>query len=505
MVKIALLLWLGMPGWIPARWDGGPMEVARRAQNRTAPADSSALAGWYDPSTLAVLDGTPINCLLLTFSADVDSEIEKRQHRLVQEYARAARERGIATLGLIHPGRDPSTIAAAADEVRLDGLVLEAGFPEGPQFAAKLAAALRSRKSDTVVIPIEQEPAAARTSAFPIAAVQGVRPSARDLADMGIRAGASAEPWIESNIWLVRSLRATNPSRPVWISQEPNPASPGDYKRCIADAAIAGGRWIVSLDDGLRGGLHRKDPAALAIWRGLTEYLGFAEQHADWRQWEPFGKVALVLDLAGKNSDFANEYLNLVARRHIPYRIVLRDRLTSASLARFSTVLAADVPRPTDAERKILQAFAEEGGTVIAGPGWGNAPSDSDYAEIPASKGRVIVYKDEPPDPETVARDMVDLLEPEATGLSLFNVPSVLTCVATDESGRSAVLQMLNYATEPFNSKITVRLKGVFGKARLLTAEGAGTDLTVRALPNNWTEFAIPKLAVWGAVVLNAE
>jgi hypothetical protein len=517
MMRFALLLWLGIPAttngvapvdrWVPARWEGGPIEVARRARGPRPPAEDpgllKALAEWYNPSTLSLLDGTPVNCLLVTFSAEVDPDIEKRQHGLVQSYAKMARERGIAVLGIVHPGRDPIPIAEAAVEARLDGLVLEARFPDSALFAAKLRAALRAKNSAAVVIPIEQDSAPARRSVTMLPALEGVRPSARDLADMGIRAGPSAEPWIESNIWLVRSFRFGKGRRPVWISQEPNPGSPGDYGRSVADASVAGGHWIVSLDDQLKAGLYRKEPDALAVWRSVSGYLRFAEDNDEWRNFTPYGNLAIVLDTEGDNSEFAHEYLNLVARRQIPYRILLRSELNPASLAGFRAVLAADMARPSVAERATLQNFAEKGGLVIAGAWWGNAPSDADYASAAAGKGQIVTYKDDPPDPETVARDMLDLLEPEMTGLAAFNVPSVLTYVSTGDSGKRALVQLLNYATTPFKSKITIRLKGVFQRARLHTPENAPADLTVRPMPNDWTEFSVPMLAVWGAVFLD--
>ena len=150
----------------------------------------------------------------------------------------------------------------------------------------------------------------------------------------------------------------------------------------------------------------------------------------------------------------------------------------------------------------MLRTFAENGGLVVAGPSWGGPPKDSDYAEVPIGKGRVVVYKDDPPDPEMVARDMLDLLEPEVMGLSAFNVPSVLTYASTSDSGKRALIQMLNYATSPFNSKITIRFNGSFKMAHLFTPENAPLELPVRATSDGRTEVAVPKLAVWGALLL---
>ncbi len=489
--------------WIPARWEGGPLELARRANNKAVSASApvrEAIANWYEPSTLGLLEGTPINCLLVTFSASAEAGIETRQHQLVKEYARAARERGVAIMGIVYSEADPEAIAKAADETRLDGLVLDADIPIG--FAGKLEAALRSRNKQVLVIPIAKEAASVRTAKMPVLAVNGVRPSARDLADMGIRAGPSAEPWIESNIWLVRSFRLGTAWQPVWINQEPNPGSQGDYARCVADSAVAGGRWIAALDDNLRAGLYQKDPNALAAWRGIGTYLKFAEDHAEWRKFTPYGNLGIILDTAGERPDISNEYLNLVARRQVPYRIVERARLTPEVLATFQAVLAADLFSPSEAERAMLRTFAEKGGLVVTGPSWGDPPKDGTYEVFPLGRGSVAVYKDDPIDPELVARDMLDLLEPEVMGLTAFNVPSVLTYVSTSDSGKRVLIQLLNYATSPFNSRITLRFNGSYKTARLYTPESAPVDIVTRASGNGRTEVSIPGIAVWGAVLL---
>src|ERR1017187_9099738 len=106
------------PGsWTPARWQGGPLEVFRRAQAKDLPADAAArdaIANWYDGASLNLLDGSPVNCLLVTWSAGADAELERRQRQLVKAYAVEAHKRDIAVLGLVYPGSDPSKAAAAA-------------------------------------------------------------------------------------------------------------------------------------------------------------------------------------------------------------------------------------------------------------------------------------------------------------------------------------------------------------------------------------------------------
>jgi hypothetical protein len=481
------------PGrWVPARWDGGPLELTRRAkEDKTLPAEAhDAIARWYEPTTLGLLESTPINCLLVTFSIGAGPKAERQQHQLVKEYASVAHERGIVVLGIVYPGADPQAVAADAREAQLDGLVLDGEFPAG--YAGKLGKA-------ALVIPITREAASLRTSRAPLLAVEGVRPGARNLSDMGIRAGASAEPWIESNIWLVRSFRLGTEWRPIWVNQQPNPNSQGDYVRCVADAAVAGGRWMVAIDDALRAGLFRKDSGALATWRSIVSYLKFSEDHAAWRSFAPYGNLGIILDIAGKYPGLSDEYLNLVARRQVPYRLILRSELSAASLSDVQAVLAVDLASPTESERKILCDFAEKGGLVVAGPSWGDPPKDDPYAEVHLGKGRVAVYKEDPPNPESVAKDMLDLLEPEVVGLSVFNVPSAITYAST--SHKCVLVQLLNYAGRP-TDRVTIRFNGSFKTARLYTPENPPLDLSVRATGNGRTELLIPKLTAWGAVLL---
>ena len=486
----------GLPtpeAWVPVRWTGGPLELAWRTRAKTLPADAAvrdALARWYEPATLSLLEDSPANCLLVTWSATADAAVETEQQQLVKVYAEAAHKRGLAVLGLVYAAGDASKIAADAARAALDGLVLEG------EFAPEFPAALRKAAGSMLVVEIAKDAEPWRWKPAPIVAVAGVAPSARNLSEMGIRGAPSSEPWIQSNIWLVRSFGLASSSPPVWISSQFENASAVDYERAVADAAAAGGRWIVSLDDGLRAKLRARDASALEAWRSLSSYLKFAESHADWRAVAPYGNVGIVLDAAGTKQDLADEYLNLMTRRQVPYRLVARSGLNAAAMAKFRALVATELDPPSAAERKLLQDFAENGGLVIAGPSWGNAPKTEPFAEIPAGKGRVVVYKD--PDPETVARDLKELLSDEDLGVVPFNVPSVITFARGGGPGQPLVVQLVNYSDHPAEA-ITLRVAGKFSSARLETPEGAAVDLPLRDAEGR-TEVTIPKLLLWGAV-----
>src|SRR5262249_51391070 len=139
---------------------------------------------------LSLLEDSPVNCLLVTWSAPADSSVETQQRQLVKTYTEAAHKRGLAVLGLVYAAGDASIIAAEATRAALDGLVLDGDF--SPEFSA----ALRKAAGSMLVIEIAKEAASWRWKSAPIVAVAGAAPSGRNLSEMGIRGAPSSQPWI---------------------------------------------------------------------------------------------------------------------------------------------------------------------------------------------------------------------------------------------------------------------------------------------------------------------
>ena len=89
---VAFLLMAAAPDWVPARWHSG------------------------DPKSLGLIAQTPINCLLV------------ERGNWAPAFNKLAAERGIATLGVVHPGADAVEQARQAISMGMTGVVLEGDF-----------------------------------------------------------------------------------------------------------------------------------------------------------------------------------------------------------------------------------------------------------------------------------------------------------------------------------------------------------------------------------------
>src|SRR5579885_2982128 len=379
--------------WVPARWQGGSLEL---------------------------FQDTPVNCLLIPWGKEADPGM-----------ARRARERHLAVLGVVHSAADP------------DALVLEGDFPEG--FAERVSKALHRRNRSAVVIPMPVKGRLPRDTAAPVlATAAGAWPRVR-ASESETQAGPSGDPWIASNIWLARSLRAWCGVRPVWLGHLPDKPAPGDYPRAVADAAAAGARWIAVAEPG--------------AWPQTAAYLRFFEEHAAWRAFTPAGAVAVVQDPAGQNPDMTDEYLNLITRRRVPFRIIESPALPGASLEGIRALVALE----------------------------------------PCGKGRLAIYKEEAPDPQALSHELPHLLGRENLGVRLFNVASVITYLSTD--GRQLLLQLVNYSTYTIAS-VTVEVNGSYSRARYYSPEAPAASLPLES-SGGGIEITIPEVGIYGALLLD--
>jgi hypothetical protein len=327
--------------WIPLRWDGGPLELVRRervmvreaeekriadeelknatrvvggwsahyvplnpkngAERALTPEQERAIRDWYQPQTLSLLDGSPYNCVLLTWSLGESPEFESAQRDAVSSYAAKVREKGLAVLAVIEPGAgwQPAVEAAAG---LFDGVVLEGDFPEGA--AEQALDTLQRKNPNAVVIPMTSWERVSRSTRFAVVAGNsGIWAGMLTPTEaQGFGAGPTSNPWVLSNGWQVGALRASDSSRPVWMGHRPNPRKPQpletkDYLRAVADSGMAGARWIVSVGNEWRPGLFSGEKEAVKEWHQLGEYVLFFEaQNREFSSYEVSPSVLIVHD-----------------------------------------------------------------------------------------------------------------------------------------------------------------------------------------------------------------
>src|SRR5215813_9666605 len=209
----AMLLALAAPAdWIPARWN------------------------WTDPATLDLLEGTPINCLLVKW--------DPAQSQAISAFATRAADRKVVTLAVIGPKPDPVEAARQAMRAKLTGIMLEGDFPDG--IGDRVRDALAHSKPVVVELTARSHLKLGSASTI-LATYQGVWPGVQVTEDGHAKAGPSGTPWIDTNTGFIRAVKAWG-NRPMWIGNLPPPKTvvTGErYVQVICDAAMTGARWIV--------------------------------------------------------------------------------------------------------------------------------------------------------------------------------------------------------------------------------------------------------------------
>ena len=296
--------------------------------------------------------------------------------------------------------------------------------------------------------------------------------------------GPTGVPWVDWNGWQVRMMLARDPAKPAWVDVEPpSGATPASYEAAVADAAAFGGRWIASASE----------PA----WPRVTKAAAFFEAHRDWDAMAPAGNLAVVSDFSGPIEFLSGEVLNLLARRHIAYRVVHTSRMDD--LAGVKGVLyVSRTPAP-----KQLLDWAAQGGLLLAPVGTeakGTAEEDDRWMIYTVGKGRVAVAKKQWGDPYPLAVDAHLLLGRKHDLVRMWNPGSLNTFYKTSADGSAAVVHLVNYAFRGAAHEVTVGLMEKYSSATLHTFEGSTPLKPLLAGPG--IELQMPPLAVYAALEL---
>jgi hypothetical protein len=431
--------------WIPLRWP----------------------PAWVDPALLGLLEGTPFNCLVVEWDAALAPVIAK---------ARAA---GTA---LVAAGNQAQRAAAASAGLAVLPLAEQAKLPWKSPDPVLIA-------SDCVWPGIARQASGAELS------------------------GPTANPWIDSNGWFLRLAKVRAPEKILWLMFEP-PGPPNvvlldSYLRALADTGAWGGRWVVSLDSDLRGGVARGNAQALESWKAISRAVAFFENRRPWTALEPLGVVGVISDFAGPNEVPGGEVLNLLGRRNLAYRILEKSRAETASLAGFRALISVDEGMPAAPLRNKLLAFARQGGLLLVGPDWkqaGGSPTGMDHPRVDVrrlGRGRLALCKTSSPDPFMIARDVHMLLGRTYDVARFFNLSAFLSSCTASPEGDREVVQVVSFAIRFPNDPATVWVPGEYASARLWSV-GAGEPAAIRMVPeNSGTSLYLPPVPVYAGIELS--
>jgi hypothetical protein len=326
-------------------------------------------------------------------------------------------------------------------------------------------------------------------------------------------AGPTGVPWIDSNGWFVQLARALAPESNVWIVADPPPqqviSRPSAYVLAAADAALYGGRWVVSLDADFAGALASGNARAKSDWSVLTNTLQFFESHREWHAYRPAGIFGIVSDYAGPNEFLSTETLNLVGRRHLPYRILVKAKAGPTSLAGLKGVIYADEQLPEPGLRQALDGFVRAGGLLICQKKC--APLSAGGRPLPGinprfqvygvGKGRVAVAAQDAIDPFELANDAHILLSRRHDLVRLWNPGPATSYYAGSPDGRKAVFELLKFASGPA-LPLSVQFDRPFRSARVWTLDAAGPVALELLQKNSSVEAHVPEFSAYCAIEL---
>ena len=480
------------PKWVPMKWPCGPLEWARRNRLKSVGAElKETLEAWAQPAALELLQGTPVNCLVVEW-ADGGAE-DSAQQQALKPLLEAGRRLGINFVGKVAAGEGMAAVASA----RAAGLsAVMLAEPSGHCFDLP------------VILQFPRGKVAWESATRIFSATDNEWPGLKldtMKGDTAI-AGPTGVPWVNSNAWFSLLSDELAPGRTVWLDFDPpdasNVAHPANYALAVADSQAYGSRWIISLDDKLRTALLKGNPQATSVWSKTCETVTFFESHQEWEGFQSQGVLAVISDFLGDNAFLGGEVLNLLNRRQFQFQVMERSGALSTPTPGLKAILWLDKDAPSADQLAKLLAFVRQGGVVIAAAYWGPSgvrptrkdPS-LDYEMYNIGRGQIAVAEEAFQDPYQVAVDAHLLASRRNDLVRLYN-PATTNCHSSlDPVHQRRLVQILNYSSSAA-SFVTLWVNTRTRSARLWSP-GARDPLSIPGLPATpGTEFGLPPILV---------
>jgi hypothetical protein len=492
------------PKWVPMKWPCGPLEIARLNQFNSGDEElKKAAETWAQPSSLQWLKGTPINCLVVDWA--LGTVEDESQQKALKPLIQAGRELGLSFVGRISVQEN---LAAAVTAGRAAGL--EAVMLKAPANHPLDLPVILQLPNDGVQWDLTTPIFATAGNVWPGSTLKATDENMDG--DPPV-AGPTGNPWVDSNGWLSLLAREMAPKKVLWLEIDlPDAADllPADkYCLAVADSQVYGSRWIVSLDNGMRLALLKKDSSAMKTWTRICDTISFFESHAEWQTYDPMAVLAIVSDFSGQNEYTNTELLNLLNRRQIQFLVMNRTHGLSSTNSGLKGILWLDEEVPNVEQLNPLLAFVRQGGMVIAAKYWG--PKDVmpahenwlfGYNIYNVGKGKIVVADGGFPDPYQLARDVHLLVSRKNDFVRVYNPGVTKYYSSIDSQRRKQIVQLLNYSAD-VATYMTLWVDTKAQSAKLWSPEPL-TSLSMKNTPaNEGTNFDLPPLPVNCAVEID--
>jgi hypothetical protein len=327
----------------------------------------------------------------------------------------------------------------------------------------------------------------------------------------GASAGPTGVPWVNSNGWAVRLAGALHPSTAVWVEAAPAEnarITPDSYLITMSDSACHGGRWVITLDAPFAAALAARSPVSIASWKQLCDAAAFFAGHKEWAGYEPQAIVGVISDYAGDNEFFGGELLNLLSRAGQHYRILLKDKVSEASLQGLRAVIYADAAPASAALRSRILSFVQAGGMLISGPKWGGvstpplpAEDHPRFALHALGKGRIALAKEEQSDPYVWANDSVVMVSHRYDLVRFWNGGATGSFYTLSPDRKRAVVHLLFYSNRGPDAA-SIRVVGRYRSARISTVDLPAARSVEMVSQKDAVEVHLPQVPQYVALEL---
>jgi hypothetical protein len=473
------------------------LDIARLKQANGVSAETEqVLRNWLDPASLAIVKGTPVNCLVVSWASGLPADAGQQQ--ALKPLIEKGRQAGLEFVGVIEGKANRPAAVAAAQSAGLSAVAMDGDAPANVGIP---------------VIPRCDHAHMAWTTNSPVMGVSdGKWPGIPQ--DINQAGGPTNLPWVDSNGAVLRIAQALEPGKGVWVEFDPPQPAPNaeGYMLAVADPASYGARWVISLDDALRADLTAKKQPALDTWNKIVGMAAFFELHKQATTYQALGLLAVVSNFAGPDWFPGEEAVNLLPRLREPFRVIARSRAVGASFDGLQAIFYVDREPPDASLRQKLIAFARDGGTLFVPSNWPNPEGPPAPAEPyllfslhTLGKGRLAVCKEDHPDTYDTVADIQNIVSHPNDLLRLYNASSMNFFYEGSAQGRHAVIHLLNYSRRPASDGPLFYVKEPHKSARLVSPELASpVELEWAPQEAGGAELSLPRISVYGAVELES-